>query len=152
MYVWDDVDLRIDSDNFCKTCQISSMNKKARSKIPLKPKAPFKLVFINIVTSTAPKISTSDTTFYNYLLIVDAYSKIPEIYGMEKSQQKKLWTNWICFNPDLGNEPIWMVGLRNFFSRCRYAVYLDGFQRGMSNLRSLSNVIGTGKSRDERTS
>ena len=39
---------------------------------------------MDIVPSTAPKILTSDTTFSNYLLIVDAYSKIPKLYGMEK--------------------------------------------------------------------
>ena len=60
------------------------MNKKARSKIPLKPKAPFKLVFMDIIPSTAPKSLTSDTTFSNYLLILDAYSKVPKLYGMEK--------------------------------------------------------------------
>ena len=59
------------------------MNEKARSKIPLKPKAPFKWVFMDIIPSTAPKILTSDKTFSNYLLIVDAYSKIPKLYGME---------------------------------------------------------------------
>ena len=37
-----------------------------------------------IIPSTAPKHLTSDTTFSNYLLIVDAYSKITNIYGMEK--------------------------------------------------------------------
>ena len=81
--VWEDVDLRIDTDPFCTSCQISSMNKKARSKIPLKPKAPFKWVFMDIIPSTAPKSLTSDTTFSNYLLIVDAYSKIPKLYGMD---------------------------------------------------------------------
>ena len=60
------------------------MNKKAGSKNPLKPKAPLKWVFMNIITSTAPKSLTSDTTFSNYILIVDAYSKIPKLYGMEK--------------------------------------------------------------------
>ena len=60
------------------------MNKKARSKIPLKPKAPFKWFFMDIIPSTAHKILTSDATFSNYLLIVDAYSKIPKLYGMEK--------------------------------------------------------------------
>ena len=60
------------------------MNKKARSKIPLKLKAPFKWVFMDIIPSTAPNVLTSDTTFSNYLLIVDAYSKIPKLYGMEK--------------------------------------------------------------------
>ena len=60
------------------------MNKKARSNITLKPKAPFKWVFKDIIPSTAPKTLTSDTTFSNYLLIVYAYSKIPKLYGMEK--------------------------------------------------------------------
>ena len=41
-------------------------------------------VFMDIFPSTAPKILTSDTTFFNYLLIVDAYSKIPKLYGVEK--------------------------------------------------------------------
>ena len=41
-------------------------------------------VFMDIVPTTAPKSLTSDTTFSNYLLIVDAYSKIPKIYGTEK--------------------------------------------------------------------
>ena len=57
------------------------MNKKARSKIPLNPKAPFKWVFMDIIPSTAPKSLTGDTTFPNYLLIVGAYSRIPKIYG-----------------------------------------------------------------------
>ena len=60
------------------------MNKKARSKIPLKPKAPFKWVFMDIIPSTASRSLTSDTTFSNYLLTVDAYYKIPKRYGMNK--------------------------------------------------------------------
>ena len=62
--VWEDVELRIDLDPFCTSCQISSMNKKARSKIPLKPKAPFKWGFMDIIPSTAPKSLTSDRTFF----------------------------------------------------------------------------------------
>ena len=42
--VWEDVELRIDPDPFCTSCQISEMNKKDGSKIPLKPKASFKWV------------------------------------------------------------------------------------------------------------
>ena len=38
---------------------------------------------MDIIPSTAPKKLTSDTTFSNYLLIVDAYSKTPKLYGME---------------------------------------------------------------------
>ena len=39
---------------------------------------------MDIITSTAPKHLTSDTKISNYLLIVDAYSKIPKLYGIEK--------------------------------------------------------------------
>ena len=59
------------------------MNKKARSKVPLKPKSPFKWVFMDVIPSTSPKSLTNDTNFKNYLLIVDAYSKLPKLYGME---------------------------------------------------------------------
>ena len=82
--VWDDVELRVDPDPFCTSCQISSMKKKARSEISLNPKAPFKLVFMDIIPSTAPKRLTSDKTFSNYLFFVYAYSNIPELNGMEK--------------------------------------------------------------------
>ena len=60
------------------------MNKKARTKNPMNPKAPFKWVFMDIIPSTEPKSLTIDTTFSHYLLNVDAYSKIPKLYGMEK--------------------------------------------------------------------
>ena len=59
------------------------MNKKAISKLPLKPKSPFKWVFMDVIPSTSPKSLTNDTNFKNYLLIVDAYTKIPKLYGME---------------------------------------------------------------------
>ena len=39
---------------------------------------------MNIIPSIAPKILTTDTTFSNYLLTVDAYSKILKLYGMEQ--------------------------------------------------------------------
>ena len=63
--VWSGVELRIDPDPFCTSCQISPMNKMARAKIPLKSKSPFKWFFMDIVPSTAPKRLTSDTTFSN---------------------------------------------------------------------------------------
>ena len=81
---WEGVELIIYPDPFCTSCQISSMKKKARSKITLNPKAPFKWVFMDIIPSTASKSLTSDTKFSNYLLIVDAYSKIQKNYGIEK--------------------------------------------------------------------
>ena len=45
--------------------------KKARSKDPLKPKAPSMWVLMDIITEKAPKSLTSDTTSSNdiYLLV-----------------------------------------------------------------------------------
>ena len=65
------------------------MNKKARSKNLLKQKSPFKWVVMDTIPSTAPKCLTSDTTFSNYVLIFDAYSKIPNFMLWRKSQKKK---------------------------------------------------------------
>ena len=42
--VWEDIEIRMDPDPFCTSCQISLMNKKDRSRIPLRPKEPFKWV------------------------------------------------------------------------------------------------------------
>ena len=81
--VWEDAELKIDADPFCTSCKISSKNKKARSKLPLNPKAPFQGVFMDVIPSTAPNSLTNETNIKNYLLIVDAYSKIPKRYGME---------------------------------------------------------------------
>ena len=80
--VWEDIELRINPDPFCTSCHISSMNKKARSNNPLKPKAPFKWFLMDIIPSTAPKSLTGDTTFSNYLLILYVYSKTTNRFGM----------------------------------------------------------------------
>ena len=40
--VWQDIELRIYLEPFGTSCQTSSMNKKARSKTPLKTKTHFK--------------------------------------------------------------------------------------------------------------
>ena len=82
--VWEDIELRIDPYPFCTPGHISSMNKKVGSKNPLNPKASLKWFFIDTITSTAPKRLTRNTTFYNYLLIVDTYYKTPKLYGTEK--------------------------------------------------------------------
>ena len=60
------------------------MNKKARYKNPLKPKAHFKWVFMDIIAGKAPKSLKSETNFYNSLLIFDVYSTIPKLYCMER--------------------------------------------------------------------
>ena len=98
----EDIELGIDPDPFCTSCQISSMNKKARSTIPLKPKAPVKWVFMYIVPSTALKRFTSDTTFSKYLLIFETYSKITKIYGMEKITTEEVMDKLDTFQSRFG--------------------------------------------------
>ena len=63
--VWSDVELIIDPYLFCTSCQNSSMNKKAGSKITLNPKEPFKWVLMDIIPSTSPKRLTTDTNVSN---------------------------------------------------------------------------------------
>ena len=46
--------------------------------------------FMDIIPSIAPKIFTSDTTFSNRLLIVDAYSKVPKLYGVDKIKTEEV--------------------------------------------------------------
>ena len=69
------------------------MNKKSRSKNPLNPKAPFKWGFMDLIPSTSPMFSTSDTKFSNYLLISHVYLKPPKFYGMEKISTEEVMDN-----------------------------------------------------------
>ena len=48
---------------------------------------------MDIIPSTAPKSLTSDTTFSNYLLIVDSYSKVTKRYGTEKITTEAVMDN-----------------------------------------------------------
>ena len=57
---------------------------------------------MNIIPSTAPKSLTSDTTFSNFLLIVDDYSKIPELYGMEKITTEEVMDKLDMFQSRFG--------------------------------------------------
>ena len=39
---------------------------------------------MDIIPATSPKRLTSETDFCDYLLVVDAYSKISKLYGMDR--------------------------------------------------------------------
>ena len=58
--------------------------------------------FMDIVPSTAPKSLTSDTTFSNSLLIVDEYSNIPKLYGMEKITTEEFMDKMDMFQSRFG--------------------------------------------------
>ena len=57
---------------------------------------------MDIIPSTAPKILTSDITFSNYLLIVDAYYNIPKLYGMEKITTEEVMEKLDMFHSRFG--------------------------------------------------
>ena len=99
---WEDIELKIDPHPFCISCQMSSMNKKDKSKIPLEPKAPFEWVFMDISPSTVPKKLTTDTSFSNYLLIVNAYYKLQKLYGMEKITTEEVMDKLDMFQSRFG--------------------------------------------------
>ena len=99
---WEGIELRIDPDPFCTSCQIYSMNNKTGSKIPLNPKVTFKWIFMEIVPSTSTKHLTSGITFYNYILSVDAYSEIPKRYIMEKIPTEEVMDKLDMFQSRFG--------------------------------------------------
>ena len=71
--------VKVDSNYFCSSYQISLINKNYLSNKPLKPKTYFKCVVIDIVPAISSKSLTQDTNFDHYLLNVDAYSKMKNI-------------------------------------------------------------------------
>ena len=83
VHFWKEIEIRVYPDPFSTLYQISTINKKYRSKSPLKSNTTFKWVFMGIITAISYKSLTKYTNFANFLLIADAYSKIPELYGME---------------------------------------------------------------------
>ena len=57
---------------------------------------------MDIIPAISSKISTKDTTFINYLLIVDAYSKIPKLYGMENINTEEVMDKLDMFQEIFG--------------------------------------------------
>ena len=57
---------------------------------------------MDIIPSTAPKSLTSGTTFSNYLLIVDAYYNIPNLYGMENTTTEEIMDKLDMFQSRFG--------------------------------------------------
>ena len=66
---------------------------------------------------------------------------------MDKITTEKVMDKMDMFQSIFGkNRQIWMVVFIKNFSRCRYTVYLGGFQRRMRNSRGSFDVSGTGTS------
>ena len=57
---------------------------------------------MDIIPSKAPNILARDTRFSNYLLIVNAHSKIPKLYGMKKITTEEVMDNLDMFQSRFG--------------------------------------------------
>ena len=57
---------------------------------------------MGVITETAPKHLTIETTLFNYLLIVNTYSKIPKLYGMVKITTEEVLDNLDMFQYRFG--------------------------------------------------
>ena len=75
---------------------------KDESKTPLKAKKPFKWVFMGIIPATSYKSLTKDTTFSNYLLIVDSYTKITELHELENITTEEVMDKLDMFQETFG--------------------------------------------------
>ena len=100
--VWKVIDIRLDPDPFHKSCQISSINNNSRSKSSLNPNTPFKWVLMETKPAISHKILAKETNLDIYLLIVDDYSKIPIIYGMENITTKEVMDKLDMFQAKFG--------------------------------------------------
>ena len=101
---------------------------------------------MDIIVSKAPTILTSETTFSNDLLTVDAFSKITKLYGTDIITTEEVMDELNFSSIDLENGRIWLVGFRKKFIRCRYTMYLHGFPGRMPNPRCLFEFSRSGTS------
>ena len=62
---WQEIELRVDPDTFCTSCQIPTINKKYISNTHLNPKTHFKWVRMYIIPATSSNLSTKDTYFFH---------------------------------------------------------------------------------------
>ena len=88
---------------------------------------------MDIIPTTSPKRLTSETTFSNYLLIVDAYSKIEKCYGIDKITTEEIIDKLDMLQYIFGK--IYESRLQDLekFSRYRYAICLHGIAGCMPN-------------------
>ena len=97
-----DIDLRLDPVPFYTPFQIFTINRKYRSKTPMKSKKYFSWVFMDIILAISTKSLTKDITFSNHLLIVDAYYKIPKFYKMKNITTEEVMDKLDIFQARFG--------------------------------------------------
>ena len=87
--VWHIIELRIDPDPFFTSFQISPMKKRLGSKIHWNQRH-LSNSFYGYYSRNRTKMFDKWNYFSNYVFIVDAYLKIPKLYGMERITTEEL--------------------------------------------------------------
>ena len=57
---------------------------------------------MDVIPATSPKSLTNDTNINNYLLIFDAYSKLPKLYGLENKTTDEVFDKLDMFRYRFG--------------------------------------------------
>ena len=100
--VWKDIEIRVDPDPLCTSCHISKINRNPVSKTPLNHKTHFKWEFMDIIPVISYNFLTKYSTIDNFLLIIDANSNIPKLYGMENITAEEVVDDLDMFQTRLG--------------------------------------------------
>jgi hypothetical protein len=83
--LWEDVAIRMTGETGCLTCGIATIRSRARNKEPYTGATqPGEYLFLDIQHPLVAAGITLSTSYAFYLLIVDAYSRYVQIYGLPK--------------------------------------------------------------------
>ena len=82
--MWKDVEVKLSPDPFCTSCKIATITKRNRSKVPMKADRPLARVVMDIIPAPHKSSFDPNCDFSHYLLIVDTYSRIPRLGGLNE--------------------------------------------------------------------
>ena len=108
---------------------------------------------MDIIPEKAPKSLISENTFFNYLLIVDSYSKIPKLCGMDKIAIEEMRDKLHIFQSRFGKiDGFFWWDLDRISVDAGTQIYLHGAPGCMPKPWCLFDVCSSGTPGNERTS
>ena len=120
---------------------------------PLKPEAPFKWDFMDIIPVTAPIFLKSETKFLNHVWTVYAYSKAPTLYDTERVNAEEVKNKSDMFESRFEDiDEFGWCSLERISVDAGTHIYLHGVPGQMSNPRCSSDFSSSGASGNEHTS
>ena len=99
---WHDIDLRIYPVPFCTSCHISTINKKFCIKDTYEAQYTFQIGVYGHHTRNNFQTFNKKTAYANYLSILDAYSSISGLYGIENSTTEEVMDKLYMFQAIFG--------------------------------------------------